>query len=157
MTAPEPVIAREEPGTADAAALLAAYRAELDARFPGGYTPPPTWAAAADQLVPPRGAFLVVRLDGEPLGCGGIRVLEPGIAEVKHMWLSPKLRGSGLGRGLLEALEQWGRDLGCTLVRLDTSPHLPEAIALYRSFGYREIPQYNDHDLDALWFERPLP
>ena len=149
-------IVPEPPDSATAAALLASYRAELAERFPGGFTPPPGWAAAASQLVSPNGAFLVVRSAGEPLGCGAVRVVGPGLAELKHMWVSPRLRGRGVGRGLLAALEAEARALGCTTVRLDTSPFLPEAIALYHSVGYREIPRYNDNPLDAIWMERLL-
>lgn len=149
-------IAPEPPDSAVAAALLGEYRAELDTRFPDGFRPPPGWAAAASELVRPTGDFLVVRGDGEPLGCGAVRVLEPGIAELKHMWLSPRLRGRGLGRRLLAALEEAARELGCTVVRLDTSVYLPEAVALYRSVGYHEIPRYNDNPLCAIWMERDL-
>ena len=147
-------IAAEPPGTAAAAALLAAYRAELDERFPGGFTPPPGWAAATESLVLPHGALLVVREAGEALGCGALRVLEPGVAEIKHMWLSPRLRGRGVGRRLLAALEAEAFSLGCPTVRLDTSPHLPEALALYRSAGYRDIPCYNANSGAAIWLER---
>ena len=149
-------IVSEPPDSATAAALLAAYRAELDERFPGGFTPPPGWAAAASQLVPPAGAYLVVTDAGEPLGCGAVRVLEPGIAELKHMWVSPRLRGRGVGRRLLAALEAEARALGCSTVRLDTSPLLAEAVALYHSVGYGEIPRYNDNPLCAIWMERAL-
>ena len=146
----------EPPDSATAVTLLASYRAELAERFPGGFTPPPGWAAAASQLVSPNGAFLVVRAAGEPIGCGAVRVLEPGLAELKHMWVSPRLRGRGIGRRLLAALEGAARALGCATVRLDTSPLLPEAIALYRSVGYAEIPRYNDNPLCAIWMERLL-
>lgn len=121
-------IAPEPPDSAVAAALLGAYRGELGERFPGGFQPPP--------------------------GCGAVRVLEPGIAELKHMWVSPGLRGRGAGRGLLAALEEAARDLGCLVVRLDTSAYLPEAVALYRSVGYGEIPRYNDNPISAIWMER---
>lgn len=153
---PGVTIAAERPDTPAAAALLASYRAELDERFPGGFEPPPGWAAAAKQLVPPRGTFLVLRERGEPLGCGAVRVPEPGVAEIKHMWVSPRLRGQGLGRRLLAALEGAGRNLGCATVRLDTSPHLPEAIALYRAVGYRDIPRYNEGSGCAIWMGRDL-
>ena len=156
MRAPAPLsIAVEPPGGPEFVMLLAAYRAELDARFPGGFAPPPGWAAGAETLVPPRGCFLVLRDGGEALGCGAVRVLEPGIAELKHMWLSPKLRGRGLGRELLAALETEATgQLGCQTIRLDTSPLLAEAVALYRGVGYREIPRYNQNELAAIWMER---
>lgn len=102
----------------------------------------------------PHGAFLVVRRAGEPLGCGAVRVLEPGVAEIKHMWLSPHLRGSGVGRRLLGTLEAVARDLGCPLVKLETSPFPPEALALYRSAGYVDAAPYCDGQVCAIFLER---
>ena len=151
------VIAREDPTSPDAESLLAGYRDELDERFPGGFTPPPRWAAARETLVPPTGAFLVLRADGEALGCGAVRVLEPGVGEVKHMWVHRSLRGHGLGRRMLAACEDAARELGCTTVRLDTDSVLHEAVALYRAVGYRDIPRYNENEACcALFLERSL-
>lgn len=155
--APTVAIAREDPTSADAEAVLAGYRDELDERFPGGFQPPPQWAAARELLVPPAGAFLVLRAAGEALGCGAVRVLEPGLGEVKHMWVHRSLRGQGLGRRLLAACEDAARELGCTAVRLDTDSVLHEAVALYRAAGYRDIPRYNEnHGCCALFLERDL-
>lgn len=61
-----------------------------------------------------------------------------------------------LGRELLGRLEGVALDLGCSRVRLDSSDHLGEAIALYRSTGYREINAYNDNPYAVLWFEKAL-
>ena len=72
------------------------------------------------------------------------------------MWVDPAARGLGVGRQLLTALEGAAVELGCEAVYLDTSAHLTEAIALYRSFGYEEIPAYNDNEYAALWFEKRL-
>ena len=83
-------------------------------------------------------------------------MLEPGVAELKHMWVSLLLRGRGVGRRLLAALETEVRALGCATVRLDISPLLVEAVALYRSVGFREIPRYNDNPLCGIWMERRL-
>lgn len=150
-------IAAEDPASPVAVALLAAYRAELDERFPGGFQPPPAWAAAAASLVPPQGTLLVLRAGGEPLGLGAVRVLAPGVGELKHMWLSPRLRGHGLGRRLLGALEDAARGLGCSVVRLDTDAVLGEAVALYESVGYRRTQRYNEnHAACAIFMERAL-
>lgn len=150
-------IAREDPRSPVADALLGAYRDELDERFPGGFRPPPNWAAARDVLVPPTGDFLVVRAGGEPLGCGAVRVLEPGVGEIKHMWVHRSLRGQGLGRRLLAACEAAARELGCAVVRLDTDPVLGEAVQLYRAVGYREIERYNENRAScAIFMERSL-
>jgi len=69
-------------------------------------------------------------------------------------WIHPELRGRGVGRRLLAALEEQALQLGLTTLRLDTSSHLDEALALYRSAGYREIAPYNDNPYAAHWFEK---
>ncbi len=149
---------RVEPPDSDlATGLLDRYFSELDDRFPEGFDPSRTVAAPSAELVPPHGVFLVARLDGRPVGCGAVRRLDERTAEIKRMWIDPSVRGRGVGRGLLAALEDAARTLGCTVVRLDTSAHLTEAIALYKSAGYVPIPAYNDNSYAAHWLEKPLP
>jgi GNAT superfamily N-acetyltransferase len=139
-----------------ATALLERYYAELDARFPGGFSLERTVAAPAHELTPPRGLFLVASLRGVAVGCGGVRALGGGVVEIKRMWVDPAARGAGVGRGLLAALEVAAADLGATTVRLDTAASLAEALGLYRSAGYREIAPYNDNPYAAHWLERTL-
>jgi GNAT superfamily N-acetyltransferase len=104
----------------------------------------------------PAGVFLVARRDGEAIGCGGIRMLDPGRAEVKHLYLRPAARGAGLGRALLNALEEHAARLGATEVVLDTNARLEAAQALYRSAGYVEVAPYNDNPNATHWFRKPL-
>lgn len=108
------------------------------------------------ELAGPDGVLLLVRVDGEPAGLGGIRHLDTDVAEVKSMYLSPTHRGKGLARQLLAELEEIARRRGCRAVRLDTSDYLDGAIALYRAAGYREVPAYNENAKANLWFERQL-
>lgn len=149
-------IVRADPEAPGARACLAAYFAELDRRFPHGFEPSRSVSADADEVTPPRGAFLVVMMGGLPRGCGAVKTLEPGAGEIKRMWLHPELRGRGMGRALLDELENESRALGHRVVRLDTSVHLKEAIALYAGAGYVEIPAYNDNRYAAHWFEKRL-
>jgi GNAT superfamily N-acetyltransferase len=107
-------------------------------------------------LVPPSGAMLLARVDGEPAGIGGVRHLDTQVAEVKSMYVSPGFRGLGLGRRLLEELHRIARDAGCQAVRLDTNRFLGEAVGLYRAAGYREVADYNGNAKADLWFEREL-
>jgi hypothetical protein len=72
------------------------------------------------------------------------------------MWVDPSMRGLGLGRRLLSALEDEAADLGSVRVRLETNRALREAIALYRSAGYREVPAFNDEPHAHHWFEKRL-
>ena len=149
-------IAFEDAETPLALELLGQYYAELDSRFPGGFDVGQTVAAPPDELRPPRGAFLVARLDGVAVACGAVRKLDEERAEIKRMWVSPTARGRGVARALLAELEDAARTLGSTFVRLDTAASLSEALGLYRSAGYVEIPAYNDNRYAAHWFEKRL-
>ena len=108
-------------------------------------------------LVPPAGLLLVARLRGEPVGCGGLRLFEGGVADIKRMWVAPDARGIGLGRRLLHELEHEARRRGATQVRLETNRALTEAIALYRSSGYTEVEPFNDEPYADYWFAKALP
>ncbi|MFF0700801.1 GNAT family N-acetyltransferase [Streptomyces tendae] len=141
--------------TADARACLDAYAAELDARFPEGFDP-------ADLVGPGEvsgdaGAFLVAYEEGRPVGCGALRRTEPGIGEVKHVWVHADARRLGLARRLLDALEAEAAARGLAVVRLDTHPALTEARTMYERAGYTEIPAYSDHVYAGHWFEKRLP
>ena len=146
-------------GSADSAEsrrLLAAYEQELvslgvvlNHGWSGGVTP--------DQLVPPRGAWLVGWRGEEAVACGGLRLLSPEVAEVKRMYVDPSARGSGLARRLVAALEQEAVALGARVVRLDTGREMAPAVALYRSSGYREVEDYNGNPDAGWWFEKSLP
>ena len=107
-------------------------------------------------LVPPAGTLLVIEVDGELAGLGGIRHLDTDVAEVKSMYVAPPHRGKGLARALLTELEEIAHRHGCTAARLDTSDYLTEAIALYKAAGFREVADYNGNRKANLWFERQL-
>ena len=95
-------------------------------------------------------------MDGEPAGCGGLKRLDAETGEVKRLYVAPEFRGRQLSRRLLAALEDGARELGYGLVRLDTGERQPEALALFRSSGYREIPDYNGNRWARYWFEKRL-
>ena len=156
MALVEVEIAPERPDSETASELLALYYAELDSRFPGGFDPDRAIAVSPPELLAPKGAFLVARLDGHPVGCGSVRKLGESTAEIKRMWIDPVARRCGVGRRLLAALEAKAVELGCRSIRLDTNAHLTEAVALYRSSGYVEVPAYNDNPYAAHWFEKAL-
>lgn len=145
-----------DPRSAEAARCLQQYYAELAARFPGGFELHADDAPDADEFAPPAGCMLVARLFGDAVGCGAIRTLGPGLGEIKRMWVSPQVRGLGVGRRLLLELEQAAMGLRLRTVRLDTNGSLAEALRLYRATGYREIPRYNDNPYAQHWFEKSL-
>jgi GNAT superfamily N-acetyltransferase len=142
----------------DAAAgdCLDRYFAELAARFPEGFDRQTDGAAALEDYTPPSGIFLVARLDGRPVGCGALRLLSPGVGEIKRMWVAPEARGRGVGRTILEALEHAARECQLHTVRLDTHSVLAEALRLYRKSGYRDVPAFNANPYARHWFEKAL-
>ncbi len=82
------------------------------------------------------------RIGEDPVGCGALLFHGDGIATLKRMWVAPRVRGTGLGRRLLVALEDAAaRRRGVTVIRLETNLSLTEAIAMYRSAGYRRSPR----------------
>jgi GNAT superfamily N-acetyltransferase len=105
-------------------------------------------------LTPPNGVMLVALREGEPAAIGGVRHLDSKVAEVKSMYVVPEHRGVGVGGAVLRRLEAIALGRGCLATRLDTSDYLTPAVALYRSAGYRKVPDYNGNPKANLWFER---
>jgi GNAT superfamily N-acetyltransferase len=129
-------------------ALLAEWDDEL------GFTPKTTVDPA--DLAPPRGIFLVTVIDGEPVGCGGFRRLAPTAAEVKRLFVRQAARGNGIGRSLLDGLEQHARELGVEELRLDTDGGDPGALALFRAAGFESVADYNGNPHARHWFAKRL-
>ena len=98
--------------------------------------------AVPEEFALPGGVFVLALLDGQPVACGGFRPLRAGIAELKRMYVRPDTRGSGLGRRLLEHLEESARRAGYAQLWLETGTEQPEAMALYASAGYSPIPAF---------------
>lgn len=132
------------------------YFRELDERFEAGFDPGQSISANADELTPPAGAVLVARLRGEPVGCGALKFHPGNPTELKRMWVHPSVRGIGLGKRLLTALETYAYERGSTTIHLETNGTLTEAIALYRRSGYREVPAFNAEPYAQHWFEKDL-
>lgn len=147
---------RVHPSSPEARWCVAQYFAELGRRFEGGFDPDRSLPAEDAELVPPRGAFLVARSEGEALGCGAVKALGGGVGSLKRMWVADAARGLGLGRRLLTALEAEARELALTTLRLETNRALASAIRLYRSAGYVEVPAFNTDPYAHHWFEKRL-
>ncbi|WP_246101371.1 bifunctional helix-turn-helix transcriptional regulator/GNAT family N-acetyltransferase [Streptomyces cyaneus] len=138
----------------DARACLDAYAADIDARFPEGYDK--SFLVRPDEVSGDAGAFFVAYEEGRPVGCGALRRLEPGVGEIRHVWVHKDARRLGLARRLLGALEHAAAVRELTVVRLDTHATLTEAQAMYRACGYAEIPAYTDDIYGSHWFEKRL-
>jgi GNAT superfamily N-acetyltransferase len=168
MTPGEITIAPEPYDGPVAQALVEALMADLDDRYaadgPGDGDNPEisgVWAVRAEQVTPPAGVFLVARLDGVPVGCGGVRPLiggQVGVGEIKRMYTAPAARGLGIGRRLLAGLETEAAALGYRTVQLETGYRQPEAIRLYETAGFHRIPTYGQYAGDELsvCFAKPL-
>lgn len=156
MRAAAVTIESADPAGADARACIDAYLRELDERFETGFDASVGPSADPQELVPPSGVLLLARLDDAALACGALKVIGPGIGEIKRMWVSPNARGLGIAQRLLDALEAQARDMRLATLRLDTNRTLTEARALYARNGYREIARYNDNPYADHWFEKRL-
>lgn len=154
LTAGTVSIDEVDPGHPDAVFCLRSFYAELGERFDSGFDPLRSLLPDAGELRPPRGVFLVARQYGEPVGCGGLKLPTGAPAEVKRMWVAPSARGLGLGRRFLAELEARAAAAGREVLRLDTNKALGEAIGLYRAYGFREVPAFNDEPYAQHWFEK---
>jgi GNAT superfamily N-acetyltransferase len=136
------VVLRQVPANAaEAVGLIAELDAEILALLPGV----PIYGLHAGEHADPRLRFFVLEEDDAPVGCGAVRELEPGVAELKRMFVRRQHRGRDLGRALLTGLEDEARSTGIRIMRLETIGLLTGAIGLYHSAGYRDIPQYGQY------------
>src|SRR5262245_47188715 len=127
--------------------MVDAAMADLVERYGGAGDDNPI---ADGEFDPPNGGFLVARLDGDPVACGGWRTLaitvDSGtperVAEIKRMYAVPAARGTGAAGALLRAIEQSAREAGMHRIVLETGGRNPEAIAFYAKQGYGRITNY---------------
>ena len=151
----------DDPTAAD---LLAKYFADRSESFPDAHRGYTVKMPRPEDFVPPAGDFVVVTLDGEPCGCGGVRRIDDAIEsgeplarfEVKHIWLAPWTRGQGAGRRLLDELERRAIELGARRLVLDTHESLEAAGHLYRTSGYTSVAPYNDNPNATHWYAKDV-
>ena len=145
-----------DPQHRDARYCLAEYVAELNRRSTRHFDPSVGATALPHEVRPPAGQFFVIYLRGEPVGCGAVKHHRRAPAEIKRMWIASHARGLGLGRRLLETLEQCARAGGARIAQIETSAVLTEALALYRSAGWTEVPPFNHEPFADHWLEKQL-
>jgi GNAT superfamily N-acetyltransferase len=90
----------------------------------------------------PDGRVLVAVEGGEAVGVVGLRRFSGKVCELKRMYVRPKSRGKGIGRKLAKRAIEEARVIGYAQMRLDTLSRLKEAVSLYDSLGFKEIPPY---------------
>lgn len=107
---------------------------------------------------PPDGRLYLARIDGETVGCIGLRKLSDGICEMKRLYLREAARGKGVGQALIEKVIADAREIGYAKMRLDTfPPKMGKAVSLYESHGFYEIePYYENPHGDTLFMEKQL-
>ncbi|MFD2421251.1 GNAT family N-acetyltransferase [Amycolatopsis pigmentata] len=109
------------------------------------------------EFAPPQGIFLIGYTGALPVACGGRRD-HGGDAEIKRMFVVPSARGKGFARRILAELERTAAASGRARMVLETRAKQPEAITLYRSAGYHDIPKfgfYRDY-ASSVFLGKPL-
>ncbi len=115
-------------------------------------------AGLPGDYAPPGGRLLLATYRDSLAGCVALHALEPGVGEMKRLYLRPQFRGRGLGRLMAETVITEARMTGCRKMRLDTvEPVMPNAVAMYRRLGFKEIEPYRPNPIaGALYFELDL-
>lgn len=148
-------IVEERPDSTDALQLIQ----ELDEHL--GAHPYPLQSRHAfdiEKLIREQVVFFVTRYEGEPAGCGGLKLFGDEYAEVKRMYVRPRFRGRGLGKAMLNHLADYARAHRVKLLRLETGIYENEAIALYERFGFERRSPFGEYKEDPLsvYFEKSL-
>lgn len=148
------IITLERPDTADAVLLITELEAHLEPRYPRESR----HGLSVDQLMAEDVAFFLLRWNGTPASCGGIKLFDADYGEVKRMYVRPQFRGLGFGKRMLKHLADYARARGVGLLRLETGVHQREAIGLYEQMGFRRIPPFGAYTDDplSLFYEQHL-
>jgi len=140
------IFSQERPDSADAVELIA----ELEAHLVPFYPAASRHGYSVEKLLVQEVAFFILRVDGEPAGCGGIQLFGTEYGELKRMYVRPKYRGLGFGKLMIDHLADHARAHGIGLLRLETGIHQKAAIRLYEREGFQRIPPFGPY------FEDPL-
>jgi ribosomal protein S18 acetylase RimI-like enzyme len=115
-------------------------------------------AGLPGDYAPPQGRLLLAECQGQLAGCVALHPLEPGVCEMKRLYLRPQFRGQGLGRALAERIIAEARQTGYRRMRLDTvGPVMKDAVAMYRKLGFKEVAPYRANPIaGAMYMELEL-
>ncbi len=140
------IVAFESPDQPEVIALIA----ELDAYQDSLYPQESRHALDLQSLKQSNVSFAVARdSSGQAIGCGAL-VFGAEYAEIKRLYVNPRGRGQGVARQLLALLESRAISADCTLLKLETGPYQPEALALYAAAGYERRGPFGDYANDPL-------
>jgi len=139
-------ISAEHPDTDDAVTLIN----ELEHILAQNYPAESRHGFSVDKMIREKVAFFVIRYDGVPAGCGGMKIFGQEYGEVKRMYIRPQFRGLGLAKRILEYLTDYTISQGVGLMRLETGIHQIEAMALYEKMGFQSIGPFGEYKEDPL-------
>jgi GNAT superfamily N-acetyltransferase len=140
------IIARERPDTPDAISLIS----ELDALLEPLYPPQSRHGFSVDTLLAQDVAFFLLRTDGTPACCAGIKLINREYGEIKRMYVRPQFRGLGFAKLMLNHLADYALDHKISLLRLETGIHQISAIRLYEKMGFYRIAPFGPYTNDPL-------
>ncbi len=101
---------------------------------------------------------IVSYYNGKPIACGAMKPYDSTTVEVKRMYTHPDSRGKGLGKSILQELEQWAKELGYKNLILETGTSFEAANNLYKKYGFIQIPNYDQYvDIkDSVCFQKAI-
>ena len=106
------------------------------------------------KYAPPAGRLFIAKDNGEAAGCVALRPANPGVCEMKRLFVRPAFRGRGLGRELaLRSIDE-ARAAGYSAMLLDTLERLTAARELYRSLGFEAAAPYYRNPLPGVVYLR---
>lgn len=148
------LITRERPDTPDAISLITELEDHLAAQYPAESR----HGLSVERLLAEDVAFFLLRADGTPASCGGVKLVGSEYGEIKRMYVRPQFRGTGFGKMMLAQLEAHAFANDITLLRLETGIHQREAIGLYERLGFFRIPPFGPYTDDPLsrFYEKRL-
>ena len=113
---------------------------------------------SVERLIAEAVAFFVIRSDGTPAGCGGIKLFGAEYGELKRMYVRPQFRGSGFAKLIVDYLADYAQAQGVVVLRLETGIHQRAAIGLYERVGFQPIPPFGAYREDPLsrFYEKRL-
>jgi ribosomal protein S18 acetylase RimI-like enzyme len=147
-------IAQERPDTADAITLIT----ELEGVLAPQYPPESRHGLSVERLLAEAVAFFLLRAQGTPAACGGIKLFGTEYGELKRMYVRPQFRGLGFGKLLISHLAAYACAQRVALLRLETGIHQHEAIGLYERMGFQRIAPFGAYRTDplSLFYEKRI-